>query len=166
MAGSIAVFYSAKLYATSSEVGMADISIADIIQLAGALAIARCDGPHVMFTPGRKDASVPDPEGLLPMPPPEDDYHHLLMCVWRVRASCVWGCLGVAAGLRAAVVHGACWPVTACSEPRATAPAPPPPTFHRYFLSNGLSEVDAVVLLGSHTTACFQEGCLDSTPNT
>lgn len=34
-----------------------------------------------------------------------------------------------------------------------------------YFRSNGMSPLDAVILLSSHSAACFRAGCLDSTPN-
>eukprot|EP00884_Botryococcus_braunii_P005428 jgi/Botrbrau1/14887/Bobra.0248s0006.1 len=42
-----------------------DLTYADLIQLAGIVAIEEADGPKITFTPGRKDTWAPAPEGLL-----------------------------------------------------------------------------------------------------
>lgn len=41
-------------------------SMADMVVLGGFLGLASCQGPLVPFTPGRRDAAVPNSEGLLP----------------------------------------------------------------------------------------------------
>lgn len=112
MAAAVAALYRAKLYANSAAVGLWDASFADVLVLGSLLAMARCEGPHVRFVPGRGDTNVADEADQLPNF--QDNFHHTLF----------------------------------------------------YFLSNGLSELDGIALIGgSHSTACFQAGCLDATPS-
>ncbi|EHA47003.1 hypothetical protein MGG_10877 [Pyricularia oryzae 70-15] len=42
------------------------VGTADLIQAAGVVAITSCAGPRTYFYVGRKDSSVPSPEGQLP----------------------------------------------------------------------------------------------------
>ncbi|CAI0650974.1 unnamed protein product [Colletotrichum noveboracense] len=42
------------------------VGTADMIQAAASLAVAACGGPKTYFWVGRKDSSVPNPEGVLP----------------------------------------------------------------------------------------------------
>ena len=45
------------------------IGAADLVQFAGAVALTNCPGaPQVQFLAGRKDATEPAPEGLIPEP--------------------------------------------------------------------------------------------------
>ncbi|KDN67445.1 putative peroxidase [Colletotrichum sublineola] len=43
-----------------------NVSTADMIQAAAAFGVAACGGPKIYFLVGRKDSSVPNPEGVLP----------------------------------------------------------------------------------------------------
>ncbi|MGD9688219.1 MAG: peroxidase family protein [Phycisphaerales bacterium] len=43
-----------------------EVSWADLIALAGALAVSQCNGPEILVPVGRKDSERPSPEGLLP----------------------------------------------------------------------------------------------------
>jgi hypothetical protein len=148
-ATSLASFYAAQLFARSPQVGLRNASMADIIVYAAALGVARCDGPHVVFLPGRLDTDVADPEDLLAAP--TDDFHHILhyfLANGALRLTYVYMCHGASAAIR--LRPGA---PTLCMSRTPLHP-----------VTAGLSELDAVVLLSSHTTACFAEGCLDSTP--
>lgn len=66
----MALFYQIKFEARNERLTSERItvSIADIIQYAGMMALARCGGPHVEFQPGRPDANAADAAARLPAP--------------------------------------------------------------------------------------------------
>lgn len=66
LAAAIAAIYQAKLYANSASVGLWDASFSDVLALASLLGMARCDGPHVKFVPGRPDSRTADQDDQLP----------------------------------------------------------------------------------------------------
>lgn len=43
-----------------------ELSYADLVALAGAMAVAQCNGPDIPVVLGRKDSDTPGPEGRLP----------------------------------------------------------------------------------------------------
>lgn len=51
---------------TQVKLGFPELSWADLIAIAGAMAVAQCAGPEIKIPLGRKDSDGPSPAGLLP----------------------------------------------------------------------------------------------------
>ena len=50
------------------QAGGSNVTLADLIQLCGALAVELTGGPVIPIQMGRQDASLPDGDGQLPTP--------------------------------------------------------------------------------------------------